>query len=233
MTNALALAARRATDGSPVGTADLLTALAEADTLGRWERLPLHTGTPHEDPAGQPVGCQGVVVTRTCEQTITAGVDIALRHGLVPVPPGAVVLGLLTNPHAGAAAVLGATSQQTYDALRDVIESDLLGVTLEQPAPTPVAAAPAPPRVKSSRLSTRYKFWSLIGLCVVGFALAGIGKDEGRAAILPAGAVWGVFAAIIMFAGATANYTRRTAIRAALTGALLMSAIAALVYALA
>jgi len=182
------------------------------------------------------VSCQGVDVTRTCEQTIGAGVDIALCHGLVPVPPGAVVLGLLSNPWAGAAAVLGVTNQQKYDSVRDVIESDLLGVSLERPAPAAVAAGPPPapvPRVRSSRLSARFIIWSLIGLGLVGFALFGIGQDEGRAAIVPAAAVWVVLAALIMFAVAMAGYTRRTAITAALAGALVLSAIATLVYAMA
>jgi len=86
--------------------------------------------------------------------------------------------------------------------------------------------------VRSSRLSTRYKIWSLVGLGVVGFAFVGAGRDGGRGVIVPMAAFWVVIVALVMFAFAIGNYTRRTAIGAALGGALLLTAIAAVVYAM-
>jgi hypothetical protein len=132
------VAAAQARPGQPVGTGELLTALARCDGHGRWERIWLQStersqeGEARCDPAAEHhIEYRGVLINRTCEQALAASAQLARAYGLVPIPPGILLIGLLNNPYAAAAGRLGITTEEKYEVIREIIETDLLGITLE------------------------------------------------------------------------------------------------------
>jgi hypothetical protein len=111
--NGLELAAIRR-EGRLLSTTDILFGLVLADTEGAWEGVQLTTSflaeddaVTYPDPESEPDGrWHNVPLTRTATAALETAVMIGADYHLVPLPPGALALGLLLDSSTGACCVL-------------------------------------------------------------------------------------------------------------------------------
>lgn len=176
--SAFVLAATECRAGQPLQTGRLLAALERVDGLGDWSRIWLHTGTPSAlgladvlDNAGDQLttrreSWRGIPTSPALAAALRTLVVVAERYSLIPVPPGALALALVSDPDAGSTRALLEAGDISHDQLLDIIQADLLGTSLEglggvlassgapnegQPKPVPsagpfAALSPAPSR---------------------------------------------------------------------------------------
>src|SRR6266700_2437987 len=103
-TAALQLAAANRLGGKPLDTATLLQALANTDLVGRWDRILLNDSMELSDPDSYESGSwSGVPLTASCQKALQLAAKIATSYRLLPVPPGALALGLVADPSTAAA----------------------------------------------------------------------------------------------------------------------------------
>lgn len=165
---AISLADEDRTEERPLQTGALLAALAEADGLGDWSRLWLHTGTPEsiglaglsDGPPGQlphVVGChvwRGLPVSQALWDCLEFAARIVENYEFNVVGPGVLALALVGASSGGAAGALTSGTDVTQAQLVQIIESDLVGSTLEgldlllagDAQASPVSSPPREPR---------------------------------------------------------------------------------------
>jgi hypothetical protein len=160
---AISLADEGRTEERPLQTGPLLAALAEADGLGSWSRLWLYTGPPEsiglaglcDDSPGQladMVGCHvwhGRPVSQALWDCLELAARIVENYEFNVVGPGIMALALAGASSGGAASALLTRADVTQSELLEIIESDLVGSTLEgldlllaSEAPTSTAISP-------------------------------------------------------------------------------------------
>jgi hypothetical protein len=140
--NALEFAAARR-DGEPLGTADVLLGVIEADSAGSWETVQLRTrfvdsddARAHPDPAAGAGGAwHDVPLTGSAADGLERAVRIAGDHELGSIPPGVLALGALADPESGAARMLLEDASITHAELLRLVQDDVLDVRLEGAAP--------------------------------------------------------------------------------------------------
>jgi hypothetical protein len=136
--SALEVAASRR-DGQPLGTFDLLAALIGVDPIGEWEWVQLQA-TPivedeaprFRDPNSTPAGrWHNVPLTADATRASLIAKRIAQSYRLLPVPPGALALGLVWDRDSGATVALLDQSDLRHEQLLELIQEALLGGDLE------------------------------------------------------------------------------------------------------
>jgi len=127
-------------NGRPLSTADILLGLLASDGDGDgWANVQLNTryldredAERHPDPEPEPAGLwRDVPLTLTATASLQAAVRIAADYDLVPLPPGVLVLGLLSEPGTGACKALLAESDCSHERLLGLVQSEVLEVDLE------------------------------------------------------------------------------------------------------
>ncbi|MBA9005330.1 hypothetical protein [Thermomonospora cellulosilytica] len=163
-------------------TAELFLALVAADVRGDWSRIELLTrasGRVARSTAAdaEPGGTRwnGHRLTGTAARAVRVAQGIARDYDLDPLPPGALVLGLIASPETAVSAALRLGRERERDAFAALVQEELLGTELEgldltarwkdtegavppadrtRPAPPVPDRAPARPK-EPPRLSTR------------------------------------------------------------------------------
>jgi hypothetical protein len=136
--NALEIAASRC-DGRAMGTLDILLGALSVDDSGMWEPVQLSATfvgaddlTRFEDPAAGTRGAWGdTPLTETATLALGKAVRIAAEYELQPLPPGALALGLLSDPSSAASRALLEESAVSHVGLIDLIQDELLGARLD------------------------------------------------------------------------------------------------------
>lgn len=136
--NGLEFAAARR-DGHALSSLAILVGLITADADGAWEGVQLQTSYLGEedvarvdDPAPEPAGeWHGVPLTATATAGLETAVRIAAEYHLVPVPAGALAIGLLAQRDSAACRALLDGAAVTHAQLLDLVQDDVLDVTLE------------------------------------------------------------------------------------------------------
>ncbi|RMI29432.1 hypothetical protein EBN03_25445 [Nocardia stercoris] len=113
----------------PVGTRELLIALAGTDVTGEWDRVFPATfdeidSTPEDPEPATGRYCRHVPVTDTCAVALEVAGELGTHYGLLPLPVGLVVLGLVTDRSSGASQLLAAGRSRAD--LLGVVQADLL-----------------------------------------------------------------------------------------------------------
>jgi hypothetical protein len=145
--SALTLAATGREAGSALQTGPVLDALARVDHLGDWSRFWLNAGRAEDigladvpdievpPPAGtvaMPVKTwRGVALSSAMAESMTLLVRLADGYEMIPVPPGALALALVSVQSGGASQTLLAAGNATHEEFLRIIESDLLGTDLD------------------------------------------------------------------------------------------------------
>ena len=122
--------------GNALDTRLIFLGLAQVHVRGRWDRIWLKCARSPEDIARQkslrdPVDhpreqWQDTQLTATCANSLRSAARIAVRYGL-PITPGVLALGLVSNPRTAAAKALGVGDTIEHDELLELIEDELLG----------------------------------------------------------------------------------------------------------
>ena len=133
--------------GQPLDTLQFFLAVAQVHVHGRWDRIWLYCGrtdqeiasqTAVTDPRIEPRARWGLVeLTATCAQALHIAADISDRYRM-PIAPGVLVLGLLSDPASAAARALGTGTVISHGELLHLVEEELLGIS----GPASLAAAP-------------------------------------------------------------------------------------------
>ena len=129
-------AVRRGAD--PLSTVGLIVAIITVDTLGVWENIQLNSNfldlgavSEFPDPAPESRGVwNGVPLTATATTSLGIAAKIAVDYLLLPIPSGVLALGLLSNPLSGAAQALLDGAEITHERLLELVQEDILDVTL-------------------------------------------------------------------------------------------------------
>jgi hypothetical protein len=153
----LALAAERS-DGQPLGTLPILASLSVVDPHAGWEALQLRSTylAPQDisrlaDPDLTPTALwEDSTLTASAAAALRTAATIAQRHGLLPMPVGVLVLGLLWDPRSAASRALLEESTIGHRELLDCVQDELLGVNLDLTADDGDAA----PATGPARLGT-------------------------------------------------------------------------------
>lgn len=131
LTDAVDQALRHAASVSSeyVDTADVLRALQAVDSASAWSRLALRMREPlrGDPPDGPPVTWNGATFTWACANCFRLAIIFAVQRDLVPLPPGALVRGLITDPRTAAAQALGITTHAEHEETLQLVAEDLLG----------------------------------------------------------------------------------------------------------
>jgi len=127
--------------GELLQTARVLAALARVDVRGDWDRIWLQTGAlDFVDRARafrDTVGGGTRTAARYRGHPLTPATELALRRlaamaiGSEPSTPGELALVLVAEPDSGAARALLAPGEVTHSQLLELVQSELLDVTLE------------------------------------------------------------------------------------------------------
>jgi hypothetical protein len=135
--NALEIAgARRA--GRPVGTTALLSAILAVDDPGPWNAVQLGASFldadavadyPDLDAESDGVWC-AVPLTATATRALATAARIARDYDLEPMPPGALALGLVSEPESGASRALLDGATIDHAGLLALIQDEVLGTNL-------------------------------------------------------------------------------------------------------
>ena len=147
---ALRLAATNRPNRCPLTTGRVLSALIQVDIANNWQRIWLHVGDPivlgladePDDPvelnaAGirssgrEPELWQGVPLSQALADALRLMERICRGYRLMPAPGGALALALLANPANGAARALLRSGALEHAKLLELVQSELLGTTLE------------------------------------------------------------------------------------------------------
>lgn len=172
--SALELAADRVRN-RPLGTFDVLVALIAVDSLGLWNTVQLRASfvsrgdrLRHLDRAQTPDGrWRDCPLTADLTAALRNAAALASEYDLVPVPPGALALGLLSDPGSGASRALLEDSVLEHGELVELVQDELLDTRLEgltpgaEPSSVPSAVdetpqiAPTRPRGGSGDQSVR------------------------------------------------------------------------------
>jgi hypothetical protein len=112
-----------------IDTADLLQALQAVDSASAWSRLALRMREPSggDPPDGPPVIWNGATFTWACANCFRLAIIFAVQHDLVPLPLGALAIGLITDPRTAAAQALGITTHTDHEEILQLVAEDLLG----------------------------------------------------------------------------------------------------------
>ncbi len=137
---AMRLAAAERPAGQALTTGRVLSALIRVNFANDWQRIWLHTGEPAfldlasapDQPAGlEPERWEGVPLSGSLASALTLLGRICEAYRLLPAPAGALALALLADPSSGAAGVLLRSGDKTHLELIALVQSALLGTTLE------------------------------------------------------------------------------------------------------
>jgi hypothetical protein len=147
---AMRLAASERPAGRPLMTGRVLAALARVDLANDWQAIWLHTGDPvsigladvpddpessgpaNRGPLGQePGNWEGVPLSGPLADALRLVDRICASYQLLPVPSGALALGLLSDPANGAARALLRAGGVTHEHLLKLVQSELLDTLLE------------------------------------------------------------------------------------------------------
>lgn len=153
---ALNLAALRCASGGVVTTGQVFACLAEVDVLGDWSRFWLHVSpidlgllasTPDNDADAPDADAswRGAPLSPALGRSLRTLARIADAYELTPVPPAALALALVIQPHSGAARQLAKSSGLAHGELVELVQSELLSIQLEGLASLIVDPAPPPP----------------------------------------------------------------------------------------
>ena len=121
----------------PMDTKMVMVALMAADVTGHWERIWLETKdqaaierTAAEDPASSASGFWNKTqLTGACQQAFSFAADLARRRSLMPLPPGVLALGLISDLSNAACAAMGIAEHEHQARVARLIQ-EMLGVTL-------------------------------------------------------------------------------------------------------
>jgi hypothetical protein len=136
---ALDVAAARARDGGELGTFDILAATIAVDAKGHWETVQLRTtfvsaedADRFRDTDGTAGSCwRKAPLTRTAQEALKAAADLARSYDLLPLPPGALALGLVWDSGTGAARALLEEAEIDHRELLDLLQEELLDTRLQ------------------------------------------------------------------------------------------------------
>jgi len=124
--------------GQAVDTRTLLLAAMDADPAGRWDRIWLHSrGREAIEQAAvvdRPTLPDGqwnnIELTGACVAALRAAVRISQQYQTLPLPLGVLVLGLIADQTSAAARALDINNAERQQFMADLIQDDLLGVSL-------------------------------------------------------------------------------------------------------
>ncbi|WP_280337062.1 hypothetical protein [Nocardia wallacei] len=141
--------ARADASPQPVDTRDLFVALMRVDASGRWNRITLHCGDSEilagkivlDPAAGSSSHWEGIRLTDTCAAALRTAERLARRYNLPGVPAGMLALGLVADGSTAAAQALSDGLRR--DELLDLLQADVLGMTLSGLA-NELSATPPP-----------------------------------------------------------------------------------------
>ncbi|GAA2552412.1 hypothetical protein GCM10010435_23390 [Winogradskya consettensis] len=149
----LRLAAGRQPAGLPLSTAAVFAALPDVDHRASWERLWLHTGEPRaldlahypDDDSRAATHWENISVTAELADALAFLESVRRAYDLPPASTGLLAVALVAAP--GCGATRGLTRHGlTPDALLELVQSEILGTTLEAlPALTAREDPKAPP----------------------------------------------------------------------------------------
>ncbi len=144
--DSLRYAAEMCPPGQPLDTRQVFLAVARVHVHGQWDRIWLNCGrTDHEiadqtavtDPRIEPRERWGLVeLTATCAQALRIAADISDRYRM-PITPGVLVLGMLSDPASAAARALSTGADIGHSELLHLVEDELLDIS----GPASLAAA--------------------------------------------------------------------------------------------
>ena len=134
----LRYAAEMCPPGQLLDTRQVLLAIARVHVHGRWDRIWLHCGRTDEEIAGQTAVTDPRIelrerwgpteLTATCAQALRVAADIGDRYRM-PIAPGVLVLGMLSDPASAASRALGTGAAVSHSELLRLVEEELLGVS--------------------------------------------------------------------------------------------------------
>jgi hypothetical protein len=132
-----AAAVRR--DGWPLSTFHILCALIDTDVVSAWERVLLratYVSTADyqlylDRPAGIAGDWRGVPLTAHAAAALRLSAEISRKYEFGPVPPGALALGLVTDPASAASRALLDGSELFHAELISLLQRELLGAGLD------------------------------------------------------------------------------------------------------
>jgi hypothetical protein len=131
-------------------TGRVLLALARVDVRGDWGRFWMHVGyapmrplasAPDSGMAAPEARWAGVPMSTELESCLSLVAAMSLGAGMVPTPPGALALGLLADPDAGAARTILGLSEVDHESLIEFVETELLGARLVERPPEATGSA--------------------------------------------------------------------------------------------
>jgi hypothetical protein len=136
--NALEIAAARR-DGQPMGTLDILLGVLGVDLTWGWESLQIEASFVTQDdverfadPQPGPDGhWHNVPLSSTATQALRTAAAITSRYKLLPMPGGALALGLLADPRSAASMALLANTSISHERLLELVQENVLDTTLE------------------------------------------------------------------------------------------------------
>jgi hypothetical protein len=136
--NALEIAAARR-DGRPMGTLDILLGILSVDLTWGWESVQIEASFVTQDdverfadPQSQPDGhWHNVPLSATATKALQTAAEVTSQYKLLPMPGGALALGLLADPRSAASAALLANTSTSHERLLTSIQENVLDTTLE------------------------------------------------------------------------------------------------------
>jgi molecular chaperone DnaK (HSP70) len=145
----LRYAAAMCPPGQPLDTLQVFLAVARVHAHGRWDRIWLYCGRTDQDIADQTAIAdprneprerwRSVELTATCAQALRVAADISNRYNM-PIAPGVLVLGMLSDPASAATRALSAGADISHNNLLHLAEEELLGTSGPASLPTAVKA---------------------------------------------------------------------------------------------
>jgi hypothetical protein len=126
-------------DGWPLSTFHILCALIDTDAAGAWGRVWLkatYVATVDyqlylDRPAGIAGDWRGVPLTAHAGAALRFAAEVSVRHDLGPVSPGALALGLVSDPESAASQALSDKSELSHAELKSLLQRELLGSDLD------------------------------------------------------------------------------------------------------
>ena len=139
------LAAAELPPGQALSTCRVLYSLIRVDMANDWQRVWLHTGDPMRpglaDIPGDPVVVEhvrrapkrwdGVPLSDSLANALSLLDRVCDSYRLLPAPSGALALALVADPANGATRALLRSGAVTHAELLELVQSELLGTTLE------------------------------------------------------------------------------------------------------
>jgi hypothetical protein len=236
---ALRLAASRTADSRPISTRDLLVALADVDTMTRWDRVWLAAGGQERvstaavtDPAPSATATSTCLVTRSCAHALASAARSTRRQELGSVPAGVLALALVQSPDTAAARALGMDTDDRHREMRLLLEEELLGTRTPAPEPPAPSSTPASAGTLAQAmargqepLSFAFKFWTVVLFALAGFGFHNVYHDNGASDVYAATAVGAIAVGFVTFMLTVSAGSGRKAWRVALVCAAVVAAI--------